>query len=43
MAGLLSPALAERMAALGVRMAFHHHTSTIAGSEADIERLLAHR
>jgi inosose dehydratase len=29
------------MAALGVRMAFHHHTGTIAESEADFERLMA--
>lgn len=34
-------ALAERMAAFGVRMAFHHHMGTIVESEADIDRLMA--
>lgn len=34
--------LAERMAAFGVRMAFHHHMGTIVESEADIDRLMAH-
>jgi inosose dehydratase len=33
--------LAERMAAFGVRMAFHHHMGTIVQSEADIDRLIA--
>jgi inosose dehydratase len=33
--------LAERMAAFGVRMAFHHHMGTIVESEADIDRLMA--
>ena len=33
--------LAERMAAFGVRMAFHHHMGTLVESEADIERLMA--
>jgi len=32
--------LAERMAALGVRMAFHHHMGTMVESEADIDRLM---
>jgi inosose dehydratase len=32
--------LAERMAAFGVRMAFHHHMGTIVQSEADIDRLM---
>ena len=34
-------ALAERMAAFGVRMAFHHHMGTIVESDADIGRLMA--
>ena len=34
-------ALAERMAAFGVRMAFHHHMGTIVQSDADIGRLMA--
>lgn len=34
-------ALSERMAAFGVRMAFHHHMGTIVQSEADIDRLIA--
>jgi inosose dehydratase len=34
-------ALAERMAAFGVRMAFHHHMGTIVESETDIDRLMA--
>jgi inosose dehydratase len=34
-------ALAERMAAFGVRMAFHHHMGTIVQSDADIDRLMA--
>jgi inosose dehydratase len=34
-------ALAERMAAFGVGMAFHHHMGTIVQSEADIDRLMA--
>ena len=33
--------LAERMAAFGVRMAFHHHMGTIVQSDADIDRLMA--
>ena len=33
--------LAERMAAFGVRMAFHHHMGTIVQSEAEIDRLMA--
>jgi inosose dehydratase len=33
--------LAERLAAFGVRMAFHHHMGTIIESEADIHRLMA--
>jgi inosose dehydratase len=33
--------LAERMAAFGVRMAFHHHMGTIVQTEADIARLMA--
>lgn len=32
--------LAERMAAFGVRMAFHHHMGTIVESESDIDRLM---
>ena len=32
--------LAERMAAFGVRMAFHHHMGTIVESEADVDRLM---
>src|SRR5579872_5694323 len=34
--------LAERTAAFGVRLAFHHHMGTIVESEADIDRLMAH-
>ncbi len=34
--------LAERMAAFGVRMAFHHHMGTVVESEADIDHLMAH-
>lgn len=34
-------ALAERMAAFGVPMAFHHHMGTIVESEADVDRLMA--
>jgi len=34
-------ALAERMAAFGVGMAFHHHMGTIVQSEADIDHLMA--
>jgi inosose dehydratase len=33
--------LAERMAAFGVRMAFHHHMGTVVESEADIDRLMS--
>ncbi len=33
--------LAERMAAFGVRMAFHHHMGTIVENETDIDRLMA--
>ena len=33
--------LAERMAAFGVRMAFHHHMGTIVESETDIDQLMA--
>ncbi len=33
--------LAERMAAFGVRMAFHHHMGTVVESAADIDRLMA--
>lgn len=33
--------LAERMAAFGVGMAFHHHMGTIVESEAEIDRLMA--
>jgi inosose dehydratase len=33
--------LAERMAAFGVPMAFHHHMGTVVESEADIDRLMA--
>ncbi len=33
--------LAERMAAFGVRMAFHHHMGTIVESETDIDRLMS--
>jgi inosose dehydratase len=33
--------LAERMAAFGVRMAFHHHMGTIVQSAADIDHLMA--
>ena len=33
--------LAERMAAFGVQMAFHHHVGTIVESAADIDRLMA--
>ena len=34
-------ALAERMAAFGVRMAFHHHMGTIVQSDAEIDHLMA--
>lgn len=34
--------LAERMAAFGVGMAFHHHMGTIVESDADIDALMAH-
>jgi inosose dehydratase len=34
--------LAERMAAFGVGMAFHHHMGTVVESEADIDHLMAH-
>lgn len=34
-------ALAERMAAFGVGMAFHHHMGTVVESDADIDRLMA--
>lgn len=34
-------ALAERMAAFGVRMAFHHHMGTIVETDAEIDRLVA--
>jgi len=34
-------ALAERMAAFGVRMAFHHHMGTIVQTEAEIDLLMA--
>jgi inosose dehydratase len=34
-------ALAERMAAFGVRMAFHHHMGTIVQTDAEIDRLMA--
>ncbi len=33
--------LAERMAAFGVRMAFHHHMGTLVESGTDIDRLMA--
>ena len=33
--------LAQRMAAFGVRMAFHHHMGTVIESETDIDRLMA--
>ena len=33
--------LAERMAAFGVRMAFHHHMGTIIETDAEIDRLMA--
>jgi inosose dehydratase len=33
-------ALAERMAAFGVRMAFHHHMGTIVQTDAEIDRLM---
>jgi inosose dehydratase len=35
-------ALAERMAAFGVRMAFHHHMGTIVETEAEIDALMRH-
>jgi inosose dehydratase len=35
-------ALAERMAAFGVGMAFHHHMGTIVQSDADVDALMAH-
>ena len=31
------------MAAFGVRMAFHHHMGTIVETDAEIDRLMAHR
>ena len=34
-------ALAERMAAFGVRMAFHHHMGTIVQTDAEIDLLMA--
>jgi inosose dehydratase len=34
-------ALAERMAAFGVRMAFHHHMGTIVQTDTEIDRLMA--
>lgn len=34
-------ALAERMAAFGVRMAFHHHMGTIVQTDGEIDRLMA--
>jgi len=34
-------ALAERMVAFGVRMAFHHHMGTIVQTDAEIDRLMA--
>jgi inosose dehydratase len=34
-------ALAERMAAFGVGMAFHHHMGTIVQTDAEIDRLMA--
>ena len=34
-------ALAERMAAFGVAMAFHHHMGTIIETDAEIDRLMA--
>ena len=34
-------ALADRMAAFGVRMAFHHHMGTIVESASDIDHLMA--
>jgi inosose dehydratase len=34
-------ALAERMAAFGVRMAFHHHMGTIVQTDADIDAMMA--
>ena len=33
--------LAERMAAFGIRMAFHHHMGTIVQTDAEIDRLMA--
>ena len=33
--------LAERMAAFGVRMAFHHHMGTIVESDEDVDKLMA--
>ena len=33
--------LAERMAAFGVRMAFHHHMGTIVQTDGEIDRLMA--
>lgn len=35
-------ALAERMAAFGVGMAFHHHMGTIVETDAEIDALMAH-
>jgi len=34
--------LAERMAAFGVRLAFHHHMGTIVETDAEVGRLMAH-
>ena len=34
-------ALAERMAAFGVRMAFHHHMGTVLQTDTEIDRLMA--
>ena len=34
-------ALAERMAELGVRMAFHHHMGTIVESDEEVDRLMS--
>ena len=35
-------ALAERMAAFGVGMAFHHHMGTIVQTDAEVDALMAH-
>ncbi len=34
--------LAEKMAAFGVPMAFHHHMGTIVETDAEVDRLMAH-